>query len=299
MRSLVGPFSGEIEHSADEVAAGTSKISVKRAAIRWKIEGVPALRSALFQPNPFTSVFDTWVLMYQMANYFESGTGRVEFGPAAPHAVDTCLRMEDELNRIVATFVFSHDVTKVRVAAKKWAIEHPIRYRIDDRETTLSRVTEQDVGVKWTAGDLIAEVEVTADDINREIQIYSDQLLHQAAWEADLMKLDFPTAEALPLAERAVPALPWRIIGLVWVYALVWMVVLDLVKLGLHGFTESRESEKDTFLVRLRTYRSASMFAAEAPNAKSSLKAVEIQKERMPCPTKITPKNSSCSLETR
>src|SRR6516165_8810058 len=56
MRSLVEPFTGEIEHSADEIARGTSDISVKRAAIRWKIEGVPALRSALFQPNPFTSV---------------------------------------------------------------------------------------------------------------------------------------------------------------------------------------------------------------------------------------------------
>jgi hypothetical protein len=204
MRSLVGPFSGEIEHSADEIAAGTSETSVKRAAIRWKIDGVPALRSALFQPNPFTSVLDTWALMYQMANYFESGPGRAEFGPAASRAVETCLRMEGELNRIVSTFVFSHDVTKVRMAAKKWAIDHPIRYRIDDRETTLSRVTEQDVGVKWTAGDLIAEVEITADDLNREIQIYSDQLFKQAVWEAELLKLDFPTSEALPLAERAV-----------------------------------------------------------------------------------------------
>src|SRR6516162_1646920 len=96
MRSLVGPFSGEIEHSADEIAAGTSETSVKRAAIRWKIEGVPALRSALFQPNPFTSVLDTWVLMYQMANYFESGPGQAELGPAATHAADTCLRIEDE-----------------------------------------------------------------------------------------------------------------------------------------------------------------------------------------------------------
>jgi hypothetical protein len=65
-------------------------------------------------------------------------------------------------------------------------------------------VTEQDVGIKWTAGDLIAEVEITADDINREIQIYSDHLFRQASWEADLLKLDFPTSEVLPLAERAV-----------------------------------------------------------------------------------------------
>jgi hypothetical protein len=204
MRSLVEPFTGEIEHSADEIAAGASDVSVRRAAIRWEIEGVPALRSTLFQPNPFTAVLDTWVLMYQMADYFESGPGRAEFGPSAAQAVDTCLRMEDELNQIVSTFVVSHNVTKVRVAAKKWAIDHPIRYAIRNRETTLSRVTEQDIVVKWTAGDLIAEIETTADDVHREMQIYSDHLFRQASWEADLLTLDLPTSEVLPLAARAV-----------------------------------------------------------------------------------------------
>src|SRR5207237_6173717 len=32
-----------------------------------------------------------------------------------------------------------------------------------------------------------------------------------------------------------VPALSWRIIGFVWVYNLAWMVVQDVVKLGLYG----------------------------------------------------------------
>jgi len=32
-----------------------------------------------------------------------------------------------------------------------------------------------------------------------------------------------------------VPAIPWTIIGLVWVYLLVWMIVLDLIKLALYS----------------------------------------------------------------
>lgn len=204
MRSLVEPFTGELEQSADEIAAGTSDVSVKRAAIRWKIEGVPVMRNALFQPNPFTAVLDTWVLLYQMADYFESGPGRDEFGHASTKAVDTCLRMEMELNQIVTPFAVSHDVTKVRVYAKKWALDHPIVYGIRNRETTLSRATEQDIGIKWTTGDVINEVETTVDDINRQMQIYSDQLFRQAKWEADLLTLDFPAAESLGLAGRAV-----------------------------------------------------------------------------------------------
>jgi hypothetical protein len=204
MRALVQPFTGDIEQSADEIIARTKDLSIKRAAIRWKIEAVPALRTALFQPNPFTAVLDTWSLLYQMANYFESGPGRVELGSAATIAVDTCMRMEDRFDQIVSTFPYSHNVTKVRTAAEKWAIDHPIRYAIRDRESTLSRVSQKDVGVNWTAADAIDEVEVTADDLNREIQIYSDHLFRQASWEAELVELDLPTEEALPLAERVV-----------------------------------------------------------------------------------------------
>ena len=83
-------------------------------------------------------------------------------------------------------------------------MDHPIVYAIRNRETILSRTTEQDVGVNWTTADVINEVQTTVDDINRQMQIYSDHLFRQAKWEADLFALDIPTSEALDLASRAV-----------------------------------------------------------------------------------------------
>ena len=76
MRSLVGPMSGEIERTADQIIAGTSDPAVKRAAIELKIDAVPALREALFEPDPINAVIDTWVLLRQLAGYFETGPGR-------------------------------------------------------------------------------------------------------------------------------------------------------------------------------------------------------------------------------
>jgi hypothetical protein len=204
MRSLVEPFSGEIEQSADTISAGTTDRSVKRAAIMWKIEGVPVIRGTLFQPDPFISVFDTWVFTYQMADYFETGPGRAALGSAAPIAVDTSKKLESEVAEVATSFTKSKDITKVRATARKWALDHPIQYAIRDRETALSRVTEQDAGVDWQAGEVIAEMAATADDLHREIQIYSSQLFRQARWETELLKLDLPTQEVLPLAERAV-----------------------------------------------------------------------------------------------
>ena len=204
MRSLVEPFAGEIEQAADTIAAGTSDRSVKRAAIQWKIEGVPAIRGTLFQPDPFIAVFDTWVLTNQMTDYFESGPGRAALGAAAPLAVDASRKMEAELTEVATSFTKSRDVSKVRATAKQWATDHPVRYAIRDRETALSRVTERDAGVEWSAGEVVAEMAATADDLHREIQIYSNHLFRQARWEAELLKLDLPTDEVMPLAERAV-----------------------------------------------------------------------------------------------
>jgi hypothetical protein len=60
MPALVDPMCGDIEQAADVIIAGTTNRAVQQAALRWKIEGVPALK-ALFQSDPFRAVMDTWV----------------------------------------------------------------------------------------------------------------------------------------------------------------------------------------------------------------------------------------------
>ncbi|MCK8603439.1 plasma-membrane proton-efflux P-type ATPase [Desulfoferrobacter suflitae] len=45
-----------------------------------------------------------------------------------------------------------------------------------------------------------------------------------------------------------VPKLPWRLIGIVWVYNLVWMLFQDMVKLGVYRLVENRARHKRRFL---------------------------------------------------
>jgi H+-transporting ATPase len=49
-----------------------------------------------------------------------------------------------------------------------------------------------------------------------------------------------------------VPPLSWRIIGLVWAYNLVWMIVQDVVKLGLYGVLDPARSWKRSIFQSLR-----------------------------------------------
>ena len=101
MRSLVGPMCGEIERTADQIAAGTTDPAVRRAALRWKIDAVPTLSAALFQPEPMTAVLDSWVFFNQMADFFETGVGREQLGDSAPVAVETSRRLEQRDRRRV------------------------------------------------------------------------------------------------------------------------------------------------------------------------------------------------------
>ena len=208
MRALVGPLCGEIEQAADRIAAGTTNRTVQRAALEWKIEAVPAMRGALFQPDPLTALVDSWALCNQMADYFETGAGKTGLGDSSPIAVATCRRLEETLAQVAGTITASGDASETRVHVRQWAADHPIRHSIAGRESALSRVLERDAAGGFSAGEAVTDITTSVDDLSRRLEVYAEQLVRQARWEADLLKsellTDVPLDQALPLAERAV-----------------------------------------------------------------------------------------------
>jgi H+-transporting ATPase len=49
-----------------------------------------------------------------------------------------------------------------------------------------------------------------------------------------------------------VRSIPWSIIGFVWGYNLIWMIVQDVVKLGLYGILDPARSWKSSLFQSLR-----------------------------------------------
>jgi hypothetical protein len=210
MRSEVQPMCGRIEDTADAIIESTKDPDVRMAGLMWKIEAVPALREALFQPDPFTAALDTLVLCDQMIDYFEKGPGKQALGPASAQALATCRSMEEQFNQVLNSATISGQMPKAREFAKQWAAENPIRRSISDRPTVLARVFERGADSGISAGEAIAETTTTVDDLNRKIGVYSDQLFRQGRWEAERFKAELIAElradQAIPLAERAVKA---------------------------------------------------------------------------------------------
>ncbi len=207
MRALVEPFSGAIVASADHIVAGTTNPATHRAALLWKIEAVPALREALFRPNSFVATMDAWVLVCQMADYFERGPGRQALGQAAPTAAATCQSLERELMGIAASFTRSGQVTDVRDFVLQFAADHPIRHSIAGRESALSLATKRELQDSFSMSEVASSVGVTLDDMARRLDIFGAQLFEQSRWQAELFTLDlaadYRLDQALPLAESA------------------------------------------------------------------------------------------------
>jgi hypothetical protein len=210
MRSLVGPMCGEIEQSADAIMEGTTDLNLKLAALEWKMDALPAMREALFRPDPYTAAVDTAVLCYQLTDYFESGPGKQAFGAESAQAAAACKRMTDDYFKVLASGTISGDVSRGRAFAQKWAADHPIRHSISGRESALSRVFEQQFADSRALTEHIANAAATADDLTRKLDVYTDQLFRQSQWEAERLRLelvrDYHIDQAVPLAGRAVTA---------------------------------------------------------------------------------------------
>jgi len=208
MRTLVEPVCGAIVASADSISAGTTNRAIRREALLWKIEAVPAMREALFQSNPFLAAGDSWVLSWQMIDYFEQGPGKQRLGDAAPMAVATCRQLEQELKGVAASFTRSGDVTRVGEFVRQWAAEHPIRHSIASRESELSYFTDRQIQEKFSVPEAAGNLVVTLDDLSRRIDTYSAQLFEQSRWQAELFAMDlaadYQLDQAVPLAKEAV-----------------------------------------------------------------------------------------------
>jgi hypothetical protein len=211
VRSLVVPFSGELEAAADQIIAGTTNQTIRRNALLWKIEAVPVVGQTLFHANPFVALGDTWVFLWQMTDYFQNGPGKQAFGESAPIAAAACESLEKQITVVAASFTHSGNVTDIRTFIEKWAADHPVQHSIAGRESVVGYFTKRRLQDVFSAPEAASDLVVTMDDLSRRMDVYSGQLPEQSRWEAELIAMDlasrYQADNAMPLVEKAVHSL--------------------------------------------------------------------------------------------
>ena len=126
---------GIIEKAADAIRETATDPRIRRRALVWKIDAVPAVQRVLLQSDPLTALVDGWVLGFQMLHYYAAQSGADLLGSSQSLAVQACRQSLAELDGVVNKVARTPDVIpQVRGYWEEWARQHPLEGNYLTRE---------------------------------------------------------------------------------------------------------------------------------------------------------------------
>jgi hypothetical protein len=180
---------GAIEAAADAVAAATTNPQLRRRALMWKIELVPAFYQALFNADPLAGLLDAWALSVQLEAYLETGAGSSWMVPAQPIALQGMKKVRSDIESMANKMAKSSaGFQRATAYVETWAKAHPIEGSLASRPSILTELAQEaskasDISVFQVVGDLPA----TVNDIAQRLDIYAAYLPKAGRWQAALM----------------------------------------------------------------------------------------------------------------
>jgi hypothetical protein len=180
---------GIIEGAADALAAQTQDAALRRRALLWKIELVPALYEALFNADPLAAFLDTWVLAIQVDQFLSDGEGRALFAPLQSVAVDATHKVRASLVTTAKGLAKSPDgFVRAQAAVEKWAVAHPLSGPLSSRDSILTHLAEMAAGGSdVSVFEAVGNIPATVSDIAARLDVYAAYLPKAARWEGELM----------------------------------------------------------------------------------------------------------------
>lgn len=187
---LVGVVPGTIEQTADHILAETTDALIKRHALLWKINGIPAALRAMFQPDPAIAIVDTWAFSMQMVDYFERGPGSADIGQWRYDALRASRRIETGVTSMIAGGLPEDRIIELRHQIHTWVLAHPIERDFTHRDTTVPELAaiigDRAMDTLQTIGSLAVGIE----DLAEQLTTYLNLLPKQARWQAELLLME-------------------------------------------------------------------------------------------------------------
>ncbi|MEJ2548671.1 MAG: hypothetical protein P8125_12810 [Gemmatimonadota bacterium] len=185
-----GRIMATVEVAADSIIKAASDPDVRRNALAWKANAIPAIQTATHHPDPLISFVDGWVLAVMMEDYFETGRGRDQFGPQQPVATNAMRNLvngiESDTRRVLEESG-SDDFARFYEFVHEWAATYPI-----DNDLYLHRtaaVYAADVLAGQQIGGLssLGTMEEMALDAQTMARAYLAYTFKTVLWQTELM----------------------------------------------------------------------------------------------------------------
>ncbi len=190
VRSLAGRFSGLMEEAGEEVLEQTDDPAMRRRALLWLTNGIPAMQHALFRPDPLAALLDGWFLVAQMHFYFEEQAPDdlpQNFAEIAIRMLDT---MEGDIKDIVIRAGSANSYKTGRQLVYDAARKYPIDSSFASRQGSTIVLSEFTARAGSGALKSIGSLTETMDDLIARFDLHAEYLPKQARWQAQLMMID-------------------------------------------------------------------------------------------------------------
>jgi len=194
------PLSGIIEAHADMILADTVDPDIRKNALLWKINGIPAIQQAAFQPDPFLSFLDLWVLSVQMRLFFEEGPGKEALAKLHPVAVKGAHKVESIVESMAREISGDGNIAAAEEKIETWSREHPIESLHFIRPSLTILLAAELGGQGLGTFEIVEAVAVGVADLSQQMSAYANYLPKQARWQTELLLESLTASEKIDQA---------------------------------------------------------------------------------------------------
>jgi len=187
VRALAAPFSGILEQSADKYLEYTNDPEEIRAALLFKINGIPAMQRALFVQDPLAALLDAWVLLAQMRLHYENELETDPTHEGRRQASVAVGRMEDRLENLARSISPTGEIDHIKEIVYNVAKETPIDETFTTRSPTEAQLAKFTAEAKPGIGAAVGALTTSLGDVWARMDVYTAYLPKQARWQAELM----------------------------------------------------------------------------------------------------------------
>jgi hypothetical protein len=229
LRAEAVPFTGLMEQAADVVGNTSTDPAVRRRALVWKINVVPALYRSLFAQRPMVALLDTWALLLQADGYLTSPEGKEAFGPGAAGVLAVTRELEQRIQEIARWAAPGRDLAKVRSKIQAWADEHPVRLTFATRDSIEQFLATVAPTEELGAIAVVGQMNEDMTGLIARMDFLPVLVPSQATWQGELAYLDLIEPRMAVIVQRADEAL-----------ARVDTMIAWLGTTGLDGFADQQ-----------------------------------------------------------
>jgi hypothetical protein len=180
-------YMSSVELTADSIIGTATDPDVRRNALAWKTNAIPAIQRAMLYPDPLVAFVDGWAMTVQMREYFEEGNGRGLFGPEQPHAVSSSRRMEMATDTAVAARLQPEVYDRLRRFVYDWAAQYPLDNPLFLRRSLTEAVAEELGEVRAGGLGTVGSMAEMAQDFQQMAQVYAGYMPKEIRWQSELL----------------------------------------------------------------------------------------------------------------